>query len=132
MQGTESDAARARSMDQAACSTHASGAARHWVRTSDSWVRGRLWVSDREQLHPSHLFEPRWRSVSNRGVSLTLLGLLAFDPVLWKAGDRFLSGVGTTAYAVAAASWIVATAHALTSHEWPYDREVTYIVAAGA
>ena len=29
------------------------------------------------------------------GVSLTLLGLIAFDAVLWKAGDRVLSGLGT-------------------------------------
>lgn len=65
------------------------------------------------------------------GVTLTLLGFLAFDPVLWRAGDPLLSGLGTAAYSVAAVSWVVATAHALTSHEWPYDREVTYIVAAG-
>ena len=65
------------------------------------------------------------------GVSLTLLGLLAFDPVLWRAGDRFLSGLGTAAYAVASAAWLAANAHTLTSHEWPYNLEVSYIAAAG-
>ena len=65
------------------------------------------------------------------GVSLTLLGLIAFDPILWKAGDRLLAGLGTAAYAAAAVSWIVATARALTLHEWTYDLEVVFIVAAG-
>ncbi len=46
-------------------------------------------------------------------VSLTLLGLVAFDSVLWKAGDRVLSGLGTVAYIAAAASWAVGTGRAL-------------------
>ena len=65
------------------------------------------------------------------GVSLTLFGLIAFDPILWKAGDRLFAGLGTAAYAVAAVSWIIATGQALALHEWTYDLEVLFIVAAG-
>lgn len=65
------------------------------------------------------------------GVSFTLLGLIAFDLVLWKAGDRVLSGLGTAAYILAAVSWVVATGRALALHEWTYDLEVVFIVAAG-
>ena len=65
------------------------------------------------------------------GVSLTLLGLIAFDPVLWKTGERLLAGLGTAAYAAAAASWIIAMGRALALHEWTYDLEVAFIVAAG-
>lgn len=65
------------------------------------------------------------------GVSLTLLGLIAFDLVLWKVGDRVLSGMGTAAYAAAAVAWIIATGRALALHEWTYDLEVAFIVAAG-
>ena len=65
------------------------------------------------------------------GVSLTLLGLIAFDPVLWDAGDRVLAGLGTAAYAAAAVSWIIATGRALALHVWTYDLEVVFIVAAG-
>jgi hypothetical protein len=65
------------------------------------------------------------------GVSLTLVGLIAFDPVLWKAGDRVLAGLGTAAYAAAAVSWAIATGRALALHEWMYDLEVVFIVAAG-
>lgn len=65
------------------------------------------------------------------GVCLTLLGLIAFDPVLWDAaGDRVLAG-GTAAYAAAAVSWIIATGRALALHEWTYELEVVFIVAAG-
>jgi hypothetical protein len=66
------------------------------------------------------------------GVCLTLLGLIAFDPVLWDAaGDRVLAGLGTAAYAAAAVSWIIATGRALALHEWTYELEVVFIVAAG-
>ena len=65
------------------------------------------------------------------GVSITLLGLIWFDPILWKAGDRALAGLGTAAYAAAAVSWIIATGRALAMHEWTYDLEVVFIVAAG-
>lgn len=64
-------------------------------------------------------------------MSLTLLGLVAFGSVLWKAGDRFLSGLGTAAYIAAAVSWVVATGRALALREWTYDLEVVFIVAAG-
>jgi hypothetical protein len=64
-------------------------------------------------------------------VSLTLLGLIAFDSVLWKAGDRVLSGLGTVAYVVAAVSWVVAEGRALALHEWTYGLEAAFIVAAG-
>ena len=64
-------------------------------------------------------------------VSLTLLGLIAFDFVLWKAGDRVLSGLGTVAYVVAAVSWVVAEGRALALHEWTYGLEAAFIVAAG-
>jgi len=65
------------------------------------------------------------------GMSLTLLGLVAFDGVLWEAGDRVVSGLGTAAYTVAVVSWAVATWRGLAQHEWTYDLEVVFIVAAG-
>ena len=65
------------------------------------------------------------------GLSLTLLGLIWFDPLLWKAGDRVLGGLGTAAYAVAAVSWIIGTGREIALHEWTYDLEVAFIVAAG-
>ena len=65
------------------------------------------------------------------GLSLTLVGLIAFGFVLWKAGDRVLAGLGTAAYAAAAVAWIVATGRELALHEWTYDLEVVFIVAAG-
>lgn len=65
------------------------------------------------------------------GVSFTLFGLFAFDLLLWKAGDRVLSGLGTAAYIVAAVAWVVATGKALALHEWTYGLEVVFIVAAG-
>ena len=65
------------------------------------------------------------------GMSLTLLGLIWFDLVLWKVGDRALSSLGTAAYAVAAVSWTIATGRALALHEWTYDLEVVFIVAGG-
>ncbi len=64
-------------------------------------------------------------------VSLTLFGLVAFDRVLWKAGDRVLSGLGTGAYVVASLSWVVAEGRALALHEWTYGLEAVFIVAAG-
>ena len=65
------------------------------------------------------------------GVSLTLLGLIAFETILWKAGDRIMSGLGTASYAAAAISWVVATGRALALHEWMYDLEVVFVFAAG-
>jgi len=64
-------------------------------------------------------------------MALTLLGLVAFDAILWRAGERVFSSVGTAAYLVAVTAWAAATVHALTAHRWLYAREVTYIVAAG-
>ena len=64
------------------------------------------------------------------GLALTFLGLLGFDRVLWDAGDRVLSGMGTVAYALAVVSWLFATERGLVAHEWPYGFEVGYIVAA--
>jgi hypothetical protein len=65
------------------------------------------------------------------GMSLTLLGLIWFDPLLWKAGDRVLAGLGTAAYAAAAVSWTIATGRELALHEWTYDLEVVFMIAAG-
>ena len=42
-----------------------------------------------------------------------------------------LSGLGTAAYAGAAMAWVIATRRALALHEWTYDLEVVFIVAAG-
>ena len=42
-----------------------------------------------------------------------------------------MPGVGTAAYAAAAIAWIIATGRALALHEWTYDLEVAFIVAAG-
>lgn len=64
-------------------------------------------------------------------VSFTLLGLLAFDSVLWKGGNRLLSGLGTAAYAIAAVSWVVAEWRILAHHTWTAGLEVAFIVAAG-
>lgn len=64
-------------------------------------------------------------------MSFTLIGLVAFDLVLWRAGDRVLSGLGTGAYVAAMASWAIATGRALAVHEWTYDLEVVFIVGAG-
>jgi len=65
------------------------------------------------------------------GVSLTLLGLIAFDVVLWKAGDRVLSGLGTAAYGVAGVSWVTEAGRGLALHESTYDLEVVFVVAGG-
>jgi len=64
-------------------------------------------------------------------VCFTLFGLIAFHRLLKKAGDRVLSGLGTAAYAAAAVSWVLATGRSLALHEWTYDLEVVFIVAAG-
>jgi hypothetical protein len=65
------------------------------------------------------------------GVSLTLLGLIAIDVVLWKAGDRVLSGLGTAAYGVAGVSWVTEAGRGLALHESTYDLEVVIVVAGG-
>jgi hypothetical protein len=65
------------------------------------------------------------------GLSLTLLGLIRFDPLLWKAGARVLTSLGTAAYAVATVSWIIGTGREIALHEWTYDLEVVFIIAAG-
>jgi hypothetical protein len=62
---------------------------------------------------------------------VTLAGLVAFDAILWRSGERVLSAVGTVLYAVAVAAWLAATVHALTAHRWTYGLEVTYILTAG-
>lgn len=64
-------------------------------------------------------------------LSLTLMGLLVFDAILWRRGDRSLSTVGTAAYLAAVIAWAAATERALVVHEWTYRLEAAFIVASG-
>ena len=64
-------------------------------------------------------------------LSLTLIGLLVFDAILWRRGDRCLSTVGTAAYLAAVITWAAATERALVAHGWTYRLEAVFIVATG-
>ena len=64
-------------------------------------------------------------------LSLTLTGLLVFDAILWRRGDRSLSTVGTAAYLAALIAWAAATERALSAHEWTYRLEAAFITATG-
>ncbi len=64
-------------------------------------------------------------------VVLTLVGLVAFDLILSRAGRRLLPAAATIAYGVATISWVTAQVQGLALHEWTYGLEQVYVVAAG-
>lgn len=66
--------------------------------------------------NPVASFESAKSSFLIAAVSFTFLGLVAFDRILWRGGDRLLSGLGTAAYAIAAVSWVVVEGRSLAHH----------------